>query len=206
MQTLIGAGTYFLFVDGYSLEEFGEFELKVRLYEDCEPTCDGALCGFDDQCGAPCGECGAGETCNGIARCVAETCVPQCDGKECGDDGCGASCGGCEAGKVCSYFENVCVEPGVGLECDGMRPRCAPECGAGEYCSSTCECVAFADEALPDMVINEQMLRDEMVISKRIFPETSCAIEEGCVGGTGPRRLLRFTVSLQCLNLNASFI
>ena len=29
-------------------------------------------------------------------------CVPQCGGKECGDDGCGGICGACEGDKVCS--------------------------------------------------------------------------------------------------------
>jgi hypothetical protein len=41
--------------------------------------------------------------------CVADlVCVPDCDGKSCGDDGCGGSCGDCE-GKIC--VKNKCVSP-----------------------------------------------------------------------------------------------
>ena len=30
-----------------------------------------------------------------------DPCVPDCDGKECGDDGCGGSCGGCDEDSLC---------------------------------------------------------------------------------------------------------
>ena len=35
-------------------------------------------------------------------------CNPDCDGKECGDDGCGGSCGACEGGGICG--DGACVE------------------------------------------------------------------------------------------------
>ena len=35
-------------------------------------------------------------------------CMPDCEGKECGDDGCGGSCGECPDGLVCE--EHQCVE------------------------------------------------------------------------------------------------
>ena len=46
--------------------------------------------------------------------CVQQACAPQCENRECGDDGCGSVCGVCE--------------PGVA--CDGASGRCgAPDCG-----------------------------------------------------------------------------
>jgi len=47
-------------------------------------------------------------------------CVPDCEGKECGDDGCGGSCGTCAVGCVCSA-EGQC------LGCGGdvvLEPTC----------------------------------------------------------------------------------
>jgi len=39
--------------------------------------------------------------CNGLVDddCI---CVPDCQGKDCGDDGCGGSCGGCDDGNLCT--------------------------------------------------------------------------------------------------------
>ena len=31
-------------------------------------------------------------------------CVPQCGGKECGDDGCGGKCGACEGDTICNHW------------------------------------------------------------------------------------------------------
>ena len=37
-------------------------------------------------------------------------CIPQCNGKDCGDDGCGGSCGSCPDGQACNA-SNKCEEP-----------------------------------------------------------------------------------------------
>ncbi len=37
----------------------------------------------------------------------SSSCIPQCDGKFCGDDGCEGSCGECEASSICS--SGICV-------------------------------------------------------------------------------------------------
>lgn len=37
-------------------------------------------------------------------------CAPQCDGKDCGDDGCGDLCGPCDAPNVCSVT-GQCIDP-----------------------------------------------------------------------------------------------
>ena len=44
----------------------------------------------------------------------------------------------------------------------------------------------------PDLVVDPQRFVAQMEIVDRLFSEGSCAIEEGAVGGTGYRRILRF--------------
>ena len=51
---------------------------------------------------------------------VSEACIPQCDGKECGDNGCGTSCGECAEGSVCEeagsaaeHRRNACGDPEI---------------------------------------------------------------------------------------------
>jgi hypothetical protein len=67
------------------------------------------------------------------------TCVPDCQGLACGDDGCGGSCGECGLGEECGYgvCEVTCVPSCGGHECgdDGCGGSCGG-CGAGEQCSS----------------------------------------------------------------------
>ncbi|MGM0576650.1 MAG: hypothetical protein ACQEXJ_13055 [Myxococcota bacterium] len=78
----------------------------------CEPEttvtgCDG-YCGSQSPAGCSCdeacfeaGDCceDVCEVCGDLAGCT--TCEPQCDGKECGDDGCGGTCGACKPDYVC---------------------------------------------------------------------------------------------------------
>jgi hypothetical protein len=44
----------------------------------------------------------------------------------------------------------------------------------------------------PDLTVDPQRFVAQMEIVDRLFEEGSCAIEEGAVGGTGYRRILRF--------------
>ena len=44
----------------------------------------------------------------------------------------------------------------------------------------------------PDLVVDPQRFVAQMEIVDRLFNEGSCAIDEGAVGGTGYRRILRF--------------
>lgn len=44
----------------------------------------------------------------------------------------------------------------------------------------------------PDLVVDPQRFVSQMEIVDRLFVEGSCAIEEGAVGATGVRRILRF--------------
>ena len=196
ISATLDAGTYFLIVDGYDAQEIGDFSLVVRLYAGCTPTCDGSLCGTEDGCGGACGGCATGERCTNVHRCVADTCVADCAGKHCGDDGCLGKCDyECVLGESCIFETGQCVIPNRDTGCDRLQPVCATPCGAGAYCNSNCECTSFADEALPDMVVGSKDLANDIVISKRFFPPTACAVEEACVAGIGMRRLLRFTFS-----------
>lgn len=78
---------------------------------------DGAFCSGDETCqtgvctsaGDP---CAVNEACNeGTDTC---DCVPDCTGKDCGDDGCGVSCGSClTAGELCISFACAAGDPWI---------------------------------------------------------------------------------------------
>ncbi|MFH1801642.1 MAG: hypothetical protein ABH804_02295 [archaeon] len=88
-------------------------------------TCDGALlpdcgervCGNSPNGCGNCGTCGVGYSCVG-GVCIYG-CNPNCEGKECGEDGCGGLCGLCTEGSTCQ--DGICsTEP------------CTPDCGDRE--------------------------------------------------------------------------
>lgn len=87
--------------------------------------------------------------------------------------------------------------PTMGIECDGdWAGRCSPACSASECCSpqnNRFVCVPRrADGSCPaaDLFVDATRLRPS--IEYRNFAPDSCAIAEGCIGGPGRRRLLRF--------------
>lgn len=64
------------------------------------------------------------------------TCVPDCQGKECGDDGCGGFCGQCPAPKRCQANQVCeCRPQCTGQACgdDGCGGSCG-SCPAGKFC------------------------------------------------------------------------
>ena len=74
------------------------------------------------------------------AACGSEDskCEPQCDGKQCGDDGCGGTCGACAAGTACSVDQCVpCEASCLGHMCgpDGCGGDCGA-CGEGQVCDA----------------------------------------------------------------------
>lgn len=131
------------------------------------PTCGNGVCGPDEDCatcpqdcGACCGNgaCANGESCASCAAdcgcadgercaddrnaCVAE-CVPQCDGRNCGEDGCGGRCGECDAADACEagVCVVICTPDCDGRVCggDGCGGRCG-ECDADAQCmAGQCE-------------------------------------------------------------------
>jgi hypothetical protein len=56
---------------------------------------------------------GASNTGNSAGHGTLEiaACVPQCEGRVCGDDGCGGSCGACDGGKSCVTVPGKCTIP-----------------------------------------------------------------------------------------------
>ena len=65
-------------------------------------------------------------------------CIPQCDGKVCGDDGCGMDCGTCP-GEAYACIEGECIcQP----SCDGKEcgdDGCGGDCGSCEGEQDACE-------------------------------------------------------------------
>ncbi len=87
---------------------------------------------------------GEASSCNTKVHLYGNACVPDCQGKECGDDGCEGSCGGCPEGEVC--YEFACCQPDCdGKECgdDGCGGSCG-DCPDGNW-----ECVDFVCECIP---------------------------------------------------------
>ena len=52
-----------------------------------------------------------------------------------------------------------------------------------------------ASAALPDLVINRSRLATGIEITEREFAASDCAAIEGCIRGSGPRKLLLFEVA-----------
>ncbi|NMC70823.1 MAG: hypothetical protein GYA57_12265 [Myxococcales bacterium] len=116
----------------------------------CASTCSGGLTNCSGACvdlaGDPghCGDCST--ACSRAEECIGGhcVCVPNCSGRECGDDGCGGSCGACGAGTACDAAGRcVCVPDCAGRECgdDGCGGSCGA-CGTGFVCTpaGTCSC------------------------------------------------------------------
>jgi agmatine/peptidylarginine deiminase len=90
---------------------------KLFFCEDGQLTeynCQGA-CGWDSQNNFyNCGKTGEGPASYPI-DCPWDQCTPNCNGKQCGDDGCGGTCGSCGLDESCN--QGSCVgDPG----CDGL--------------------------------------------------------------------------------------
>jgi hypothetical protein len=73
-----------------------------------------------------------------------------------------------------------------------MNPKCAPACGAKEFCASDCRCYA-QDAKLIDFAPNASEMADQIFFQAVEFPSSSCVFVEKCVSGPGVRKLLRFT-------------
>ncbi|MBW2995161.1 hypothetical protein KY312_02320 [Candidatus Woesearchaeota archaeon] len=56
---------------------------------------------------------GGNGLCDGTGVCI-NVCIPDCDGKMCGDDGCGGSCGDCPTGYLCDAGNCVMID----MECE----------------------------------------------------------------------------------------
>lgn len=192
---LLSPGTYYLIVDGFDDTQFGTYTLKVKFVAGCVPNCDGQYCNGSDGCGGTCGACPMGMKCGPDLRCRPDPCTPNCknmDGSQrtCGDDGCLGLCGRCSDSELCVPKTGTCARFSA---CDHDSPRCKPECGSDAFCGTDCACHKVS-EPLPDLVLNAQRLKDEILFDSITVDQNSCSVVEQCVGGLGKRRLLRFSV------------
>jgi parallel beta-helix repeat protein len=84
---------------------------------------------------------------------TVNTCTPQCDGKQCGDDGCGGTCQpGCGNNETCDAAGQCipsCTPDCDGKECgpDGCIGVCPPGCSDNETCNAAGQCVS---SCIPD--------------------------------------------------------
>jgi len=112
--------------------------------EAVQTSCVGApSCGWDEtQGGYACGTDGQASPDGSFPRDCAWMCYPNCDGRECGDDGCGGSCGTCEGGAVCTPGGQCCAPSCDGKSCggDGCGGSCGT-CEAGSVCNTDGQCV-----------------------------------------------------------------
>lgn len=68
-------------------------------------------------------------------------CVPNCNGRECGNDDCGGSCGSCGFNQICSLTQSCCTRNCGNKNCgdDGCGGKCG-HCPHGEFCNEDQVC------------------------------------------------------------------
>jgi agmatine/peptidylarginine deiminase len=103
--------------------------------------CGGSGCGWDAGQGVyGCGLVGEDPSGQLPAACA---CVPQCEGKTCGDDGCGGTCGTCAADGVCvaGTCRDDCATctPGE-MGCDGATSWLCVEGQGGCHAKQSVDC------------------------------------------------------------------
>jgi large repetitive protein len=83
---------------------------------------------------------------------ISETdvCVPDCEGKQCGDDGCGGSCGSCETGQFC--IDGDC--PPEGKQCDDGNEVDWDGCTGGKVTEFQVNKFSNDDQAVPAVATN----------------------------------------------------
>ncbi len=86
---------------------------------------DGAACDGGGKWACAAGEC---------------SCLPQCDGKSCGDDQCGGICGTCPEGEDCNQNSGQCY-PGGGISYRGYVWFLGPR---GNSCLGVCEAAGLS--------------------------------------------------------------
>lgn len=161
---------------------------------------EGKLCDPDTTICVDClteGDCAEDETCTDGACVVA--CVPDCEGKDCGDDGCGDSCGSCGEDYVCDD-EGACVSTCV-IDCEGKEcggDGCGGECGAcsgDSVCNPDYQCAdpLSCPELLGCLFLCEGDEPCEATCHAKTFGETSealasldaCMATASCASKTG---------------------
>jgi hypothetical protein len=183
-------GNYTLVITAWSPEEVGPYRLQIKFTPGCYPKCDDKFCGGDD-CGGTCGYCGNGTTCF-LGKCVSNPCIPNCKKRQCGPDGCGGDCGGCKTSSMCDDKVGKCIPI---KKCNNFVPKCSnmkQGMGANKFCGSDCKWHKL-NTASPDLIPNSfGEMNTSIHFLWNEFEDVSCALNEGCVRGTGRRLLMNF--------------
>lgn len=195
-----------------------QVDLQVRLVPECTPNCYSKQCGDSGCPGVNCGVCPlANQICLGNGTCT--TCIPQCSQSTCGgSDRCGGVCQCLSTSQDRPYSPLLLPSSLLSLDaevaaklaptpvkrkvCNHMVPRCthvahgvlSQGCASPhEFCASTCACIPTS-QVLPDLAVQDFTveLDDDYVVQST----ASCAFQEGCLGGLGRRRLLRFDTNV----------
>ncbi len=93
-------------------------------------------------------DCPASETCNSETHTCQ--CVPDCEGRTCGDDGCNGVCGNCPEGQICTDGACVCAPGTISCEeqCHPWECCSNSDCPENSICNQethTCQCVPDCD-------------------------------------------------------------
>ncbi|MCA9516197.1 MAG: hypothetical protein KC635_14740, partial [Myxococcales bacterium] len=145
----------------------------------CEADCNGVVGGF----GVP-GECGVCLT--GLEEGPPYDCAGVCGGAA-AIDGCG-----------------VCAGGDTGVE--AKQRDCAGVCGGTAAYDACHVCVggttgleASDPESCPqgiDLIVDEEHVADTVSLDHVTVSEGDCLIHEGCVGGAGDRKVIRFATTI----------
>jgi alpha-tubulin suppressor-like RCC1 family protein len=71
-----------------------------------------------------------------LKACPKPDCTPQCDGKNCGDDGCGGACGTCAAGTTCFAETGKCVSASAAVACGEVKWEGGCDGSKALYCAN----------------------------------------------------------------------
>ncbi len=104
-----------------------------------DPACRQVDCGAHGTCSD--GTCECRDDYVGALCQFPPSCVPQCSGKECGDNGCGGFCGLCPANKSCTDGQCGCDDSCTTRECgnNDCGNSCG-ECTGGAVCDPEGRC------------------------------------------------------------------
>ncbi|MGC4121136.1 MAG: hypothetical protein QM765_42470 [Myxococcales bacterium] len=109
--------------------------------------CLRSRCVLESECPVVCGNtcCSASEHCDPLVTACRPDCVPQCKGRQCGNDGCNGNCGDCGKGWSCDEQTarcEICQSDCAGKQCgsDGCGRTCGT-CNSWEMCNSSFTCV-----------------------------------------------------------------
>lgn len=167
----------------------GDDEDCATCAADCGECCGNGVCGADESCVSCAADCGCGpvERCEPDRNACVEICVPQCNGRECGEDGCGGGCGDCAADAECvqGACVQVCVPRCNGLECgdDGCGGTCGA-CVEGEICDAgRCESDLVFCECAPGDVCLDGICRGPAQLCDDENPVGLCEAAFACFAG-----------------------